>query len=176
MFHRIEFDPVPFEPYTELLEPSLVEELRSLVARMEGERIIHVNSTAVGGGVAEILRSLIPISKGLGLDTDWYVVSPPAEFFDVTKKIHNLMQGAEGALTPEERRTYTTYDGNHENIDFSPIEADVWILHDPQLLPMMAPPSRRRVSAHRLGVPHRSVRAQPGNAGQRLRQHPRGGR
>ena len=138
MFHRIEFDPVPFEPYKELLEPSLVEELRSLVARMDGERIIHVNSTAVGGGVAEILRSLIPISKGLGLDTDWYVVSPPAEFFDVTKKIHNLMQGAEGALTPEERRTYTTYAGQHANLDFSAIEADVWILHDPQLLPMMA--------------------------------------
>ena len=138
MFHRIEFDPVPFEPYEELLEPSLVEELRSLVARMDGERIIHVNSTAVGGGVAEILRSLIPISKGLGLDTDWYVVSPPAEFFDVTKKIHNLMQGAEGALTPEERSTYTTYAGQHANLDFSSIEADVWILHDPQLLPMMA--------------------------------------
>ena len=64
MFHRIDFDPVPFEPYTELLEPSLTEELRSLVARMEGNRIIHVNSTPVGGGVAEILRSLIPISKG----------------------------------------------------------------------------------------------------------------
>ena len=138
MFHRIEFDPVPFEPYTELLEPSLVEDLRSLVARMDGERIIHVNSTAVGGGVAEILRSLIPISKGLGLDTDWYVVSPPAEFFDVTKKIHNLMQGAEGALTPEERNTYTTYAGQGAKLDFSSIEADVWILHDPQLLPMMA--------------------------------------
>ena len=138
MFHRIEFDPVPFKPYTELLEPSLVEELRSLVARMEGERIIHVNSTAVGGGVAEILRSLIPISKGLGLDTDWYVVSPPAEFFDVTKKIHNLMQGAEGSLTPKERHTYTTYAGQAANLDFSAIEADVWILHDPQLLPMMA--------------------------------------
>ena len=139
MFHRIEFDSVPFEPYTELLEPSLVEELRSLVARTDGERIIHVNSTAVGGGVAEILRSLIPISKGLGLDTDWYVVSPPAEFFDVTKKIHNLMQGAEGALTPDERHTYTTYAGQpREGFDFSSIEADVWILHDPQLLPMMA--------------------------------------
>lgn len=138
MFHRIDFDPVPFEPYTELLEPSLTEELRSLVARMEGNRIIHVNSTPVGGGVAEILRSLIPISKGLGLDTDWYVVTPPNEFFDVTKKIHNLMQGAEGALTPEETQTYTTYAGNHENIDFSPIDADVWILHDPQLLPLMA--------------------------------------
>ena len=138
MFHRIDFEPVSFEPYTELLEPILVEELRSLVARFEGDRIIHVNSTAVGGGVAEILRSLIPLSKGLGLDTDWYVVSPPAEFFDVTKKIHNLMQGAEGALTPEERQTYTTYASQGANLDFSCIEADVWILHDPQLLPMMA--------------------------------------
>ena len=138
MFHRIDFDPVPFEPYTDLLEPSLTEDLRNLVAHLDGARVIHVNSTAVGGGVAEILRSLIPISKGLGLDTDWYVVSPPVEFFDVTKKIHNLMQGAEGALTPEEMRTYSTYAGQSANLDFSSIDADVWILHDPQLLPLMA--------------------------------------
>ena len=80
MFHRIDCDPVPFEPYTELLEPSLTEDLRNLVAHLDGARVVHVNSTAVGGGVAEILRSLIPISKGLGLDTDWYVVSahPPS--------------------------------------------------------------------------------------------------
>ena len=138
MFHRIDFDPVPFEPYTELLEPSLVEDLRTLVAGFDGARIVHVNSTAVGGGVAEILRSLIPISKGLGLDTDWYVVSPPAEFFDVTKKIHNLMQGAGGVLTPEEMQTYTTYAGQSSDLDLAPIDADVWILHDPQLLPLMA--------------------------------------
>ncbi len=138
MFHRIDFDPVPFEPYTGLLEPSLVDELRDLVDLMEGNRIVHVNSTAVGGGVAEILRSLIPMSKGLGLDTDWYVVSPPTEFFDVTKKIHNLMQGAEGALSAEERETYNTYAGQGGNLDFDAIEGDVWILHDPQLLPMMA--------------------------------------
>ena len=172
MFHRLDFGPVPFEPYTELLEPSLTDELRDLVARMQGSRIIHVNSTPVGGGVAEILRSLIPISKGLGLDTDWYVVTPPNEFFDVTKKIHNLMQGAEGALTPEESQTYTTYAGNHENIDFSPIDADVWILHDPQLLPYDGPPPGGRISAHRLGLPHRPFRPQPGYARQRLRQHP----
>jgi trehalose synthase len=138
MLHRIDFDPVPFEPYTELLESSLTEELRNLVAHLDGARVVHVNSTAVGGGVAEILRSLIPISKGLGLDTDWYVISPPAEFFDVTKKIHNLMQGAEGALTPEEMQTYTTYAGKGASLDPSPIDADVWILHDPQLLPLMA--------------------------------------
>ncbi len=137
MFHRVELGSVPFEPYTELLEAEFVQELRGLAARMEGNRIVHVNSTAVGGGVAEILRSLIPMSKGLGLDTDWYVVSPPAEFFDVTKKIHNLMQGAEGALTSEEREIYGTYAGQGEKLDFGEIEADAWILHDPQLLPMM---------------------------------------
>ena len=171
MFHRVDFDPVPFEPYTELLEPSLTEDLRNLVAHLDGARVIHVNSTAVGGGVAEILRSLIPISKGLGLDTDWYVVSPPVEFFDVTKKIHNLMQGAEGALTPEEMRTYSTYAGQSANLDFSSIDADVWILHDPQLLPLMAllpegdHPPIVWVCHIDLSEPN------PGNAGQRLRQH-----
>ena len=138
MFHRIDLSSVPFDPYIPLLEPELTEDLQSLVRDLNGSRVIHVNSTPVGGGVAEILRSLVPISKGLGLDTDWYIISPPKEFFDVTKKIHNLLQGADGALTDAESETYSLYGGAASNLDLAPLAADVWILHDPQLLPLMA--------------------------------------
>ena len=138
MFHRIDLSSVPFDPYIPLLEPELTEDLQSLVRDLNGSRVIHVNSTPVGGGVAEILRSLVPLSKGLGLDTDWYIVSPPKEFFDVTKKIHNLLQGADGALTDAESETYNLYGGAASNLDLAPLAADVWILHDPQLLPLMA--------------------------------------
>ena len=138
MFHRIDLSSVPFDPYIPLLEPELTEDLQSLVRDLNGSRVIHVNSTPVGGGVAEILRSLVPISKGLGLDTDWYIVSPPKEFFDVTKKIHNLLQGADGVLTDAESETYSLYGGAASNLDLAPLAADVWILHDPQLLPLMA--------------------------------------
>ena len=138
MFHRIDLSSVPFDPYTRLLEPELTEDLQSLVRDMNGSRVVHVNSTPVGGGVAEILRSLVPISKGLGLDTDWYIISPPKDFFDVSKKIHNLLQGADGALTAAESETYSLYGGEAGKLDFGPLAADVWILHDPQLLPLMA--------------------------------------
>ena len=84
---------------------------------------VHVDSTPVGGGVAEILRSLIPISKGLGIDTDWYYITPPKEFFDVSKKIHNLMQGAEDALSHKERQIYITYADQGANLDLAPIGA-----------------------------------------------------
>ncbi len=138
MFHRIDLGPTPFEPYTQHLAPSLTEDLRSLVQELRGSRVVHVNSTPVGGGVAEILRSLIPMSKGLGLDTDWYIISPPNSFFDVTKKLHNLLQGAEGGLTAEETRNYRLYGGETSSVDFGPLAADVWFLHDPQLLPLMS--------------------------------------
>ena len=145
MFHRVDLPPAPFEPYAELLDPNLTESLRSLAQEMRGVRIVHVNSTPVGGGVAEILRSLVPVSKGLGLDMDWYVITPSRNFFDVTKKLHNLLQGADGHLTPEEMETYTLYGGKSNSLDFGPLAGDVWFLHDPQLLPLipLIPEGRR---------------------------------
>ncbi|MCZ6865831.1 MAG: glycosyltransferase [Dehalococcoidia bacterium] len=145
MFHRVDLALAPFEPYAELLDPNLTENLRSLAQEMRGARIVHVNSTPVGGGVAEILRSLVPVSKGLGLDMDWYVITPSRNFFDVTKKLHNLLQGADGHLTPEEMETYTQYGGEANSLDFGPLAGDVWFLHDPQLLPLipLIPEGRR---------------------------------
>ena len=129
MFHRVDLPLAPFEPYAELLDPNLTENLLSLAQEMRGTRIVHVNSTPVGGGVAEILRSLVPVSKGLGLDMDWYVITPPRSFFDVTKKLHNLLQGADGHLTPEEMEAYRLYGGKSNSLDFGGLNRDA--LSDP---------------------------------------------
>ena len=63
-------------------------------------RVLHLKSTATGAGVAEILQSLLPLGNSLGIETERIVINPPsAEFFRVTKKIHNLLQGADGKLS-----------------------------------------------------------------------------
>ena len=61
-------------------------------------RVVHVNSTARGGGVAEILRSLVPLMRDVGLDAQWMVMPGDDAFFETTKKMHNLLQGADGEV------------------------------------------------------------------------------
>ena len=96
-----------------------------------------MSSTATGGGVAEILQSLVPLMNGLGVAAEWEVIKPPAQFFQVTKRIHNLLQGAEGALSPREMDLYLRSIRNVANeIRRRRMAADVWFLHDPQLLPL----------------------------------------
>ena len=137
MFRKMEMEPKDFRPYREVVPRHILEGLDGVLNTLKAERIVHVNSTPMGGGVAEILRSLLPLSKGLGIDTDWCVITPPESFFKVTKKIHNLMQGAEGELTRNEEDEYFSYGGTLGDFDVSTIEADVVFLHDPQLLPLM---------------------------------------
>ncbi len=145
MFHAVDLPTQPFKPYAKVLDPQLSQSVQSTASKLNGARVLHINSTAVGGGVAEILRSLVPLSRGLGIDTEWMVITPPKNFFDVTKKIHNLLQGAPGNLTPGERGIYTGYGGLAKDLDFSPLSADAWVLHDPQLLPFLSlvPPQIR---------------------------------
>lgn len=104
---------------------------------LKGARVIHVNSTAVGGGVAGILKSLVPMMNDAGTQSEWMVVEGVPEFFDVTKRLHNLLQGAEGTLSSEEYDRY--YDHNArvaKEIADAGINPDVWVLHDPQTLPL----------------------------------------
>src|SRR6266513_662777 len=80
-------------------EPTLLREIRALAAPWRGLRIAHINATPDGGGVAEILRSLVPLSRDLGLDAAWYVLPPDDGFFEVTKRFHNWLQGHTGRVT-----------------------------------------------------------------------------
>lgn len=138
MLQRINYPELSFSSYASLLPDQVIQELTGLAADFRGMRFVHANSTAIGGGVAEILQSLVPLMNSLGIATERIVVSPPqAEFFQITKRIHNLLQGAPGSLSEEELATYFRCLGEvSAEIADRGLEADVWFFHDPQLLPL----------------------------------------
>src|SRR6266705_612201 len=83
-----------------------IGQLRTLAAPLRGVRVLHINATPYGGGVAEILFSEIPLLRDLGLRADWRIIRGDADFFRVTKLIHNGLQGAEHDLTAGDREVY----------------------------------------------------------------------
>jgi trehalose synthase len=113
----------------------VVAQLRELAAPLEGARILHVNATPYGGGVAEILRSEIPLLRDLGLLADWKLITGDQTFFSVTKAIHNGLQGAARELTPAERETYLTH--SSRNAQLLEEEYDLVVIHDPQPLALL---------------------------------------
>lgn len=108
--------------------------IRTLGDDLEDVRVAHINSTASGGGVAEIVQSLVPLLNDVGVETDWLVMDAPETFFDVTKAIHNGLQGEEIDVTDEMRETYRSV--TVENAREIDTEYDVLVLHDPQTLGM----------------------------------------
>ena len=138
MYSKLDHPPVSFDSYIPLMDSGLTEELTSAAAGMRGLRVLHLNSTATGGGVAEILQSLVPLGNSLGIETERIVIDPgSAEFFQATKKIHNLLQGADGSLSRDELDAYYgCIEDVAREMDRDGLTADVWVLHDPQLLPL----------------------------------------
>lgn len=112
-----------------------VERLFMLAASLRDVRIAHVSATAFGGGVAEILRSEIPLLRDLGLKADWKLIGADESFFSVTKKIHNGIQGASHSLTRKEKRTYI--DVSQANAQRFDEDYDVVVVHDPQPLALL---------------------------------------
>src|SRR2546423_14723888 len=92
--------------YRSIIGQAAYEELQAFSKVLKGKRIAHVNATSYGGGVAELLHSIIPLMKDLGLDVHWYVLSGTNPFFDATKAIHNALQGAPARLTAEMATAY----------------------------------------------------------------------
>jgi trehalose synthase len=138
MFSRLDHPPVSYDDYRPLLDPELADQLANVAGEMGGLRVLHLNSTATGGGVAEILQSMVPLGNSLGIETERIVINPDApEFFDVTKKIHNMLQGSEGELSPEELEIYfSCIQRVADDMQAKGLAADVWFVHDPQLLPL----------------------------------------
>jgi trehalose synthase len=137
---NVEVGSAPIERFRHLLGHDVWAELEqsmaSLTTAMEGRVVWNVNSTARGGGVAEILASLLPYERDAGIDSRWVVIEGSPDFFRVTKKIHTLLHGiqpADGLLTDAERGHYD--EGTSRNAE-ALVETirpgDVAILHDPQ--------------------------------------------
>jgi trehalose synthase len=116
--------------YATIASRGLMDQIRSLAEPLAGKRVLHLSATAFGGGVAEINYTLIPLMRDAGLETEWRVIFGQDEFFDVTKTIHNALQGAEAGLTAEAQEMFRTY--NRMNAEALEGAWDVVIVHDPQ--------------------------------------------
>jgi trehalose synthase len=121
--------------YASLATRGLMEQIRTLAEPLAGKRVLHLSATAFGGGVAEILYTLVPLMRDAGLDAEWRVIHGEDEFFDVTKTIHNALQGDPTGLSEEQQETFRRYSRmNAEALDGS---YDVVIVHDPQPAAML---------------------------------------
>src|ERR1041385_2120376 len=116
--------------YTHLVGRGLVEEIRERAEPLEGTRVLHVSATAFGGGVSEILYTLVPLMRDVGLDAHWHVIFGKEEFFNATKLLHNSLQGAEETLSDEQWQGFDEITA--VNADGLRGEWDTIIAHDPQ--------------------------------------------
>jgi trehalose synthase len=116
--------------YEPIVGKSYIEELRMLARRLSGKTILNINSTFEGGGVAEILSRLVPLLNQLGVDVRWQTISGEAQFFKVTKKLHNALHGKDEPISDDEFSLFLeTTERNLNQIDFS---GDILFIHDPQ--------------------------------------------
>jgi trehalose synthase len=116
--------------YATIASRGLMDQIRSLAEPLEGKRVLHLSATAFGGGVAEILYTLVPLMRDAGLDAEWRVIQGQEDFFDVTKTIHNALQGDPNGLSEEQKDTFRHY--NRLNADALEGQYDYVIVHDPQ--------------------------------------------
>ncbi|MEW6162762.1 MAG: glycosyltransferase [Nitrospirota bacterium] len=124
-----------FDQYVGVSPKSDLILLQMLGAKLSQRSYLHINSTRAGGGVAEILQRMIPILGELGIDARWEVIEGDSKFFDITKKIHNALQGNAEIITDEMWQYHLKINGqNAEKIN---LEADAVIIHDPQPAPLI---------------------------------------
>jgi trehalose synthase len=124
------------DEYESVVGPETVAALRVAADGLRGLRVLNVNSTERGGGVAELLRSSVPLLRDLGINAEWQVIEAVPEFFEVTKRIHNGLQGADVELTDHERRLWNECQAlNARDLGDG---WDVVVVHDPQPLGLAA--------------------------------------
>jgi trehalose synthase len=116
--------------YTSIVGRDLVGEIRELAEPLQGKRILHVSATAFGGGVSEILFTIVPLMRDVGLECEWQVIYGREEFYNATKLLHNALQGAPDDLTEDQWETWRRY--NEMNARELSRDWDVCIIHDPQ--------------------------------------------
>ena len=120
------------EEYSSTISEEKIERLLGIAQRLKGLKVLELNSTAQGGGVAEMLYSSVPFLNTLGIEAEWKVLNGHKEYFECTKRLHNLLQGMRGSFTREMKQVYVNHllecTGNNI-VDNSP---DIVIIHDPQ--------------------------------------------
>jgi trehalose synthase len=130
MLERVAVTAKRVDDYRPIVGDEVVEQLRERAIALQGARVLHINATAFGGGVAEILMTLIPLMRDIGLDAEWQVVQGSNEFFTVTKASHNGLQGMDIPFTKDMKDTWKLY--NERNAQELEGEYDFIVVHDPQ--------------------------------------------
>jgi len=121
------------DAYEKIVGETVISHLRQLAEPLAGMKVVHVNSTKNGGGVAEILHRLIPLKRELGIDARWETITGEGEFYECTKKFHNALQGTPVGISNALLDVYEkTNERNAEALRPQLEEADIVFIHDPQ--------------------------------------------
>jgi len=118
------------EDYIPIVGRDTIDELKLIADKLKGKTIQNINSTAVGGGVAEILSRIVPLLNDLGVNAKWDVIKGGEDFFQVTKKIHNALHGTNDKLTRKNIKTFLQT--SQRNLDEMQLYGDIIFIHDPQ--------------------------------------------
>lgn len=130
MLHQVEVEQKQLDDYRSIVGDEAIAEIRILAEPLRGARVVHINATAFGGGVAEMLYTLVPLMRDVGLEAEWQVIEGEEEFFNVTKACHNGLQGMDIPFTQEMRAIWQ----RHNQLNASKFEGnyDIIVVHDPQ--------------------------------------------
>lgn len=140
MLHTVETGVRSIHTYRGVVPDEILDSLIEAAEPLRGARVVHVNATAYGGGVSELLNAAVPLWNGLGIVTDWKLIAGDEAFFRVTKKLHNALQGAAEPLSAAEREVYlATAEKNARAFEE---RYDYVVVHDPQPAAMLAQGSR----------------------------------
>ncbi len=155
----VDLRPNPIRRYARYLTDEQRATIDDARDALRGARLVHLNATATGGGVAEILHSLVPLLTSLGIDARWYVLPPDDAFFGVTKQIHNWLQGAPGA---PDRRTEADLSRLPASDRAGGARAGCRPVGDPRPAAVAAAGAGAARRAGDLALPHRRIGAQSG--------------
>src|SRR3989304_5320342 len=132
------------EEYRSIVGTDTLEELYLLARHLKGKSVLHINSTAVGGGVAEILSRMVPLLCELDIETSWEVIKGGESFYAVTKKFHNALHGDPEEVMPKDYQVYE--DTLDQNLSQMKLDPDIVFIHDPQ--PAALVKKRRELKNH----------------------------
>ncbi|GLI52613.1 MULTISPECIES: glycosyltransferase [Thermodesulfovibrio] len=130
MDKELQFQKPKLRDYEPIIGKSSLEELKILADKLSGKKILNINSTYIGGGVAEILARMVPFLNELGVEAKWSVIKGDNEFFNITKKFHNALHGKKEEFKESEFEYFLEV--NRKNSEEMEITGDIIFVHDPQ--------------------------------------------
>ena len=126
----VEVNEKRLDDYKDIVEAGVIDEIRTLALPLQGKRVLHINSSPSGGGVADILEALVPLLKDVGIWAEWRVIRGDSQFFEVTKKMHNILQGSQETWTKALWNIWLRF--SEQNARELKPDYDLIVVHDPQ--------------------------------------------